>query len=184
MVYVIPQTFDVKRRFTAFGHVYDPGSTIDGPTLARIRSADVLLSRKFVIPTPDPHSRDTKPEHPTPTALPATVRQNLINLPKEEGTITVTYDTDPGDELRVTFDASFSGPAVWDYGDGGGTVQGDSHTTRTYGAPGTYQVTATSGTHTGTVSVTVPQVVEEEPEPEAAPAPARRASRTRKAKEE
>ena len=160
-MFIAVDTYTVARPIKIKGRQYLAGETISPAEIADIRGVDGLLSRKWIIPTPDPHGRKTLPEKPTIISTPASWRKQMAGL--REGTIAVTYDPDPGDELRVTFDTSFPGPSMWNYGDGGGSIQGDSHTTRTYGAPGTYQVTAISSTHQGTVSVTVPQAMEDEP---------------------
>ena len=81
MPYVLANEYIVQRKFTFEGTLYNPGDNIAGTDLARIRSASVLLSARYVIPVPDPHSRRTKPQHPTPTAMPATVRNRINNPP-------------------------------------------------------------------------------------------------------
>lgn len=77
----MPQTLTVTRAFTANRVRYTPGQVIPAEELVHVRSADMLLSLRYVIPTPDPHSRKGKPERSTPTAMPATVRKQVLKEP-------------------------------------------------------------------------------------------------------
>lgn len=78
-MYVMPQTLTVTRAFTANRVRYEPGQVIPAHELVKVRSADMLLSLRYVIPTPDPHTRRTKPEMPTPTAQSAVVRRQILD---------------------------------------------------------------------------------------------------------
>lgn len=77
-MYVMPETLTVRRPFTANRVRYEPGQIIAATDLVHVRSADMLLSLRYVVPTPDPHSRRTKPHMPTPTAQSAIVRGQII----------------------------------------------------------------------------------------------------------
>ncbi len=70
-------TFTVRRPFKYNGTVYDPGQTFTADQMAYMRHSDSLMSRKFIVPTPDPHGRKGDPLTPTPISLPASIRQKM-----------------------------------------------------------------------------------------------------------
>jgi hypothetical protein len=116
-----------------------------------------LISAGLIVAVPDPYRRRAaaavapQPTYIAPGAYPNT--GEMIG-----GTITVTKDPDPGDELRAIFDVDFPGPMGWSFGDDTSDYQNDNHTAHPYGAAGTYLVVAQSATHRAQVSVTVPIV--------------------------
>lgn len=59
-MYVTPQTLTVARPFTADRVKYEPGQVVDASVIAKVRSADMLLSLRFLIPTVS--SPEEKPE--------------------------------------------------------------------------------------------------------------------------
>lgn len=74
-------TYTATRAMTLNGTPYAPGEEISRDDIIHSRKADALLSRKFIIPTPDPHARKTKPGTPTPVSTPATYRRAGAPLP-------------------------------------------------------------------------------------------------------
>lgn len=172
MPYAVPLTYTVRVPFTANGVAYAKDRVLTNPEMDGL-NLGVLVSSGRLIARPDVHHRRAH-EHlgPQPTYIPPGARPSSTAL--TAGTITVTPDPDPGDELRVTMDSSFPGPTEWHYGDGGSSYQEDGHTTRTYGAAGTYQVMVVSKTHKATATVTVPTAraaAKEADAPKSTPAP-------------
>lgn len=69
------ESYTATRAMTLNGTAYSAGETIAWDDIVHSRKSDALLSRKFIIPIPDPHARRTKPETPTPVSTPAKFRK-------------------------------------------------------------------------------------------------------------
>lgn len=154
MVYRVPLIYTALRPFTANGVVYERGDVVTAGNADDL-NLGVLISARYLLAVPDPYARrGAAAIAPQPTYIAPGAIPSGEEVPT--GTITVAYDSDPGDELRVILDASFPGPMAWNFGDGYTDYQNDSHTAHPYGAPGTYLINARSGLEAASVSVTVP----------------------------
>jgi len=72
----VPTSFTAGWKIRLEGVVYQIGATIPNPVVARVNKLSAYLSKRMIIPSPDPHRRRTTPKTPTPTALnPSEVRK-------------------------------------------------------------------------------------------------------------
>jgi Big-like domain-containing protein len=73
-MFVMPERYIVMRPFTHNGTAYAPGEEFSANEAYRARNLDALVSRKFLIPDPDPHGRKAHFSRPTPVSAPAKMR--------------------------------------------------------------------------------------------------------------
>jgi len=75
----VAETFTCNRDGLKLDGVsYAAGQTIPGEVVARIPRASALLSRRWIIPSPDSTHGKTPPHVPQPTHLPVSTRENLL----------------------------------------------------------------------------------------------------------
>lgn len=65
----VPTSFSAGRRIRLEGTVYARGAAIPNAVVAQVKHLAAYLSRRWIVPQPDPHRRRTSPDTPTPTAL-------------------------------------------------------------------------------------------------------------------
>lgn len=73
-MFVMPERYIVARPFTHNGVAYAVGEEFLPNEAYRARNLDALVSRKYLVPDPDPHGRKTHPKRPTPVSHPAKTR--------------------------------------------------------------------------------------------------------------
>lgn len=172
-MFIAPTTYTVARKLKVNGTVYNPGQTIAPDVMAHIRGIDGLLSRKFIIPTPDPHGRKTKPETPAPVTTPAPFREKAVRGKSR----TFAGVKDGSNPMKWNFTLSPSEEHSVNYGDSNTWyVSKTGASSHTYTETGTYTVKARIGgrlAKSTTINVTGVLLLDEQsPDAPAADAPA------------
>lgn len=75
-----PTRFTAGQSLTLFGVRYERGQTIPAAVVGELPHADALLSRRQIIPAPEPTRAQTLAHVPTPTRIAASVQRSLRGL--------------------------------------------------------------------------------------------------------
>lgn len=74
----LPSSFVAGRALRLEGTIYAKGAVIPDAVVARVRRVSAYLSRRLIIPVPDPWHRRTRAHVPTPTDITAKERRTLL----------------------------------------------------------------------------------------------------------